>query len=72
METTQPPSILPRLGRRNELALFKGLVRSLAQDGLAALEGLNGAGPLSPEQQRQLGLVHHYLSYLCRLCEGRV
>ena len=72
METTHSCSSFPVPLRKDQLALFKGLVRSLAEDTLAALDDLNGAGPFTEEQLRALSLIHHYLSYLRRLCDGRV
>ena len=71
MEIARFTHPLPMPGRRDQLALFKGLTRSLARDALAALQAVSGAGPLTREQAMKLSLVRHYLDYLVRACEGR-
>jgi hypothetical protein len=53
--------------------LFRGTVRSLARDAAQVVCELRFEADADPASEREkLGLVHHYLDYLIRLCDGQV
>jgi poly-beta-hydroxyalkanoate depolymerase len=53
-------------------ALFRATVRSLARDATQVLLDLRLAGDVPSESEAKLHLLHHYLDYLVRLCDGQV
>ncbi len=54
-----------------KLRVFRNLMRSLTHDAVKAVTELEmGCGSI--EQLQGCRLVQHYLSYMKRLCEGRV
>lgn len=56
-----------------ELDLFRGVVRSLARDATEVLDGLMLSGEIIAEPvEAKLAVVHHYLDYMTRLCDGMV
>jgi len=59
------------LAPRDELRAFRDLVRSLTDDATSALAELQ-MWCQDAEQLERCYLVHHYLDYMKRLCEGRV
>jgi hypothetical protein len=60
------------LAKRCAPELFRATVRSLARDATQALLDVRLADDVPSSTADQLHLVHHYLDYLVRLCDGRV
>lgn len=55
-----------------KLELFRGVVRSLVRDAVRVLKEMRCSDDLSASAQERMQLLNHYLSYLARLCDGRV
>jgi hypothetical protein len=56
---------------REELRVFRGLVRSLSSDAAKALGELE-MWCTDADQLERCCVVRHYLDYMRRLCDGRV
>jgi hypothetical protein len=56
---------------REELRVFRSLVRSLSSDAAKALDELE-MWCTDADQLERCYLVRHYLDYMRRLCDGRV
>jgi hypothetical protein len=55
-----------------KLRLFRGTVRSLVRDAGGVVNELLSDEATPGSALERLDLVQHYLSYLLRLCDGRV
>jgi len=55
--------------RRAEL--FRATVRSLARDATQVLLDLRLSDDIPSEAEAKVHLLHHYLDYLVRLCDGQ-
>jgi hypothetical protein len=65
-----------RFSRARELFRFKAITRNIVQKALMTLdeipaEEMQGEKP-SPFRMDNYSLLHHYLDYLNRFCEGKV
>ena len=65
-----------RFSRARELFRFKAITRNIVQKALMTLdeisaEQMQGENP-SPSRIEKYYLLHHYLDYLNRFCEGKV
>lgn len=65
-----------KFSRARELLRFKAITRNIVQKALMTLdeisaEEMQGEKP-SPSRIEKYYLLHHYLDYLNRFCEGKV
>jgi len=56
--------------RMSEFEAFRGTARSLARDAMRVLSEVRLGDEVPGPTEERLHLLHHYLDYLIRLCDG--
>jgi len=65
-----PPTSIAK-GTLSKADRIRGVTRSLVVDALAVLDNMRDGCQQSPALREDYYLLHHYLDYIKRFCEGR-
>jgi len=68
MMDRSPKSVAIALSKADRI---RGVTRSLVVDALAVLDNMRDGCQQSPALREDYYLLHHYLDYIKRFCEGR-